>query len=106
MTIADKTILVTGANRGIGRALVAEALSRGASRVYAGTRQPLSHPDPRVLPLTLDVTSAAQIQAAAGQVESLDLLINNAGIWLSDDLSDRAALERHLAVNLDRRAHV
>ena len=60
----------------------------------------MSHPDPRVLPLTLDVTSAAQIQAAAGRVESLDFLINNAGIWLSDDLTDRAALERHLAVNL------
>jgi NAD(P)-dependent dehydrogenase (short-subunit alcohol dehydrogenase family) len=99
MTIADKTILVTGANRGIGQALVTEALSRGAGRVYAGTRQPLSHPDPRVTPLTLDVTSAEQFQAAAGQVESLDLLINNAGIWLSDDLSDRAALEQHLAVN-------
>jgi len=100
MTIADKTILVTGANRGIGQALVSEALSRGAGRVYAGTRQPLSHPDPRITPLILDVTSAAQIQAAAGQVESLDVLINNAGIWLSDDLSDRAALEQHLAVNL------
>ena len=99
MTIAGKTVLVTGANRGIGRALVEEALSRGAGRVYAGTRQPLAHPDRRVTPLTMDVTSAAQIQAAAGQVESLDILINNAGIWLFDDLSDRAALERHLAVN-------
>lgn len=99
-TIADKAVLVTGANRGIGRALVAEALSRGAKRVYAGTRQPLTHPDGRVTPLTLDVTSAAQIQAAAEQVEALDLLINNAGIWLYDDLSDRAALDRHLAVNL------
>jgi NAD(P)-dependent dehydrogenase (short-subunit alcohol dehydrogenase family) len=100
MTIADKAVLVTGANRGIGRALVDEALSRGAGRVYAGTRQPLAHPDGRVTPLALDVTSTAQIQAAAGQVESLDVLINNAGIWLFDDLSDRAALERHLAVNL------
>jgi NAD(P)-dependent dehydrogenase (short-subunit alcohol dehydrogenase family) len=81
MTIADKTILVTGANRGIGQALVTEALNRGAGRVYAGTRQPLSHPDPRVTPLTLDVTSAAQIRAAAGAVESLDVLINNAGIF-------------------------
>ena len=54
----------------------------------------------RVTPLALDVTSTAQIQAAAGQVESLDVLINNAGIWLSMTLSDRAALERHLAVNL------
>jgi NAD(P)-dependent dehydrogenase (short-subunit alcohol dehydrogenase family) len=100
MTIAGKAVLVTGANRGIGRALVDEALSRGAGRVYAGTRQPLAYSDGRVTPLALDVTSTAQIQAAAGQVESLDVLINNAGIWLFDDLSDRAALERHLAVNL------
>jgi NAD(P)-dependent dehydrogenase (short-subunit alcohol dehydrogenase family) len=100
MTIAGKTILVTGANRGIGQALVAEALRRGAKRVYAGTRQPLAHPDLRVTPLTLDVTNPAQIQAAAEQVESLDVLINNAGVFLYDDLSDQAALERHLAVNL------
>jgi NAD(P)-dependent dehydrogenase (short-subunit alcohol dehydrogenase family) len=100
MTIADKAVLVTGANRGIGQALVAEALTRGAKRVYVGTRQPLAHPDGRVTPLTLDVTSAAQIQAAADQVETLDVLINNAGIALYDDLSDRAVLERHLAVNL------
>jgi len=99
MTIADRTVLVTGANRGIGQALVQEALRRGAKRVYAGTRQPLAHPDPRVIPLPLDVTDPAQIQAAAGQVESLDVLVNNAGIWLFDDLSDRAMLERHLAVN-------
>jgi NAD(P)-dependent dehydrogenase (short-subunit alcohol dehydrogenase family) len=100
MTIEGKTVLVTGANRGIGQALVAEALSRGAKRVYAGTRQPLAHPDPRVTPLTLDVTSAAQIRAAAGQVDSLDILINNAGLAPYDDLSDRAVLEQTLAVNL------
>jgi NAD(P)-dependent dehydrogenase (short-subunit alcohol dehydrogenase family) len=99
MTIADKAILVTGANRGIGRALVQETLTRGATRVYAGTRQPLTHPDPRVTPLTLDVTNPAQIQAAADQVPSLDILINNAGIWPFDDLSDRAAIEQSLAVN-------
>ena len=99
MTIADKTVLVTGANRGIGQALVAEVLRRGAKRVYAGTRQPLDHPDERVTPLALDVTNRAQIQAAADQIESLDLLINNAGVALYDDLTDRAALERSLAVN-------
>src|SRR2546429_6494830 len=98
--ITDKAILVTGANRGIGQALVAEALSRGAKRVYAGTRQPLAHLDERVTPLTLDVTNAEQIQGAVGRVGSLDILINNAGLALYDDLSDRAALERHLAVNL------
>jgi NAD(P)-dependent dehydrogenase (short-subunit alcohol dehydrogenase family) len=100
MTIADRTILVTGANRGIGQALVEEALRRGAKRVYAGTRQPLAHSDARVTPVTLDVTDAAQIQAAVEGVESLDILINNAGLGLWDDLSDRGALEQHLAVNL------
>jgi NAD(P)-dependent dehydrogenase (short-subunit alcohol dehydrogenase family) len=100
MTIAGKAVLVTGANRGIGQALVEEALGRGAKRVYAGTRQPLTHSDSRVTPLTLDVTNAAQIQDAVERVESLDILINNAGVALFDDLSDRAALERHLAVNL------
>ena len=72
----------------------------GARRVYAGTRQPLAHADDRVTPLNLDITSAAQIQEAAGQVASLDMLINNAGVALPDDLTDPAALERHLAVNL------
>src|SRR5258708_5234871 len=100
MTIADKAVLITGANRGIGQALVEEALRRGAQRVYAGTRQPLAHPDGRVTPLTLDVTDAAQIRAAVESVESLDILINNAGLALYDDLSDRGTLERHLAVNL------
>jgi NAD(P)-dependent dehydrogenase (short-subunit alcohol dehydrogenase family) len=100
MTIAGTAVLVTGANRGIGQALVQEALRRGASRVYAGTRQSLVDPDERVTPLTLDVTNAAQVQAAVERVESLDILVNNAGIALYDDLSDRAVLEQHLAVNL------
>ncbi len=100
MTIADKTVLVTGANRGIGQALVEEALNRGAKRVYAGARQPLTHGDGRVTPLILDVTNAPQIQRAVDEVDSLDILINNAGVALYDDLSDRAMLEQHLAVNL------
>jgi NAD(P)-dependent dehydrogenase (short-subunit alcohol dehydrogenase family) len=100
MTIADKAVLVTGANRGIGQALVEEALNRGARRVYAGTRQPLNHPDERVTPLILDITNAEQIQAAIKRITSLDILINNAGVSLPDDLGDRAALEQHLAVNL------
>lgn len=100
MSITDKTILVTGANRGIGQALVDEALNRGAKRVYAGTRRPLIHPDGRVTPLTLDVTSPEQIRAAVESVASLDILINNAGLAIYEDLSDRAALEQQLAVNL------
>jgi len=77
-----------------------EALSRGAKRVYAGTRQPFSHPDERVAPVLLDVTDETRIQRAVGQVESPDVLINNAGVAIYDDLSDRAVLEQHLAVNL------
>src|SRR6266699_3607598 len=80
MKTENKTVLITGANRGIGRALVDEALRRGAQKVYAGTRGPWKLSDKRVTPLTLDVTNAAQIQRAVGQVDSLDVLINNAGI--------------------------
>jgi NAD(P)-dependent dehydrogenase (short-subunit alcohol dehydrogenase family) len=54
MTISDRTVLVTGANRGIGQALVEEALRRGPKRVYAGTRQPLTHSNGRVSPLILE----------------------------------------------------
>src|SRR3954447_1794140 len=100
LVIADKTVLVTGANRGLGRALVDEALMRGARRVYAASRQPMVVSDERVRPLMFDVTDAAQIQGAVGQVEGLDILINNAGVSVPDDLSDRSAFEQHLAVNL------
>lgn len=99
-TIANRSVLVTGANRGIGRALVDEALRRGASRVYAGTRQPLAYTDERVRALALDVTDPEHIRDAVESVEYLDILINNAGLALYDDLSDRAVLEQHLAVNL------
>jgi NAD(P)-dependent dehydrogenase (short-subunit alcohol dehydrogenase family) len=100
MDVEDKTVFVTGANRGIGQALVTEALGRGAKRVYAGARQPLTHPDARVSALMLDVTDPAQVQAAADDGRSLDLLINNAGIMVPDDPFDPAVLDRHLAVNL------
>ena len=100
MKIADSAVLVTGANRGLGKAMVEEALKRDAKRVYAGTRQSFTHANKRVTPLTLDVTSSAQIRAAVGKVDALDILINNAGISFKNDLSDRAALERLLAVNL------
>jgi NAD(P)-dependent dehydrogenase (short-subunit alcohol dehydrogenase family) len=100
MDIENKTVLITGANRGIGKALVNEALRRGAARVYAGTRSAPQISDERVVPLTLDVTNPAHIQRAVEKVVSLDILINNAGVFLQDDLSDRAGLDRNLAVNL------
>ena len=99
MNIAQKTVLVTGANRGIGRALVNEALRRGAKRVYAGTRSALQTADRRVTPLTLDVTSDSQIQRATEEVDTLDVLINNAGVAVYDGLSNSDVIEQHLAVN-------
>jgi NAD(P)-dependent dehydrogenase (short-subunit alcohol dehydrogenase family) len=100
MKIADKTILITGASRGIGRALLDAALRRGAKRVYAGTRGPLSHADARVTAVKLDVTSAEDIQRAVASIGSLDVLVNNAGIAPYDDLSNPEVLERTFAVNL------
>ncbi|OBB91840.1 SDR family NAD(P)-dependent oxidoreductase [Mycobacterium sp. 852002-30065_SCH5024008] len=99
--LSGKAILITGGNRGIGHALTVEALKRGAGRVYVGTRKALADTgDSRVTPLTLDITDKADLEAAAGQVDSLDIVINNAGLALYDDLSDPSALQQHLAVNL------
>lgn len=100
MNVREKTVLITGANRGLGQALVAEALERGAGRVYAAARQSFAHPDERVVPLVLDQTDRAQIEGAAAQVGSLDMLINNAGVCLYEDFSDRDMLTQHLATNL------
>ena len=100
MTIEGKTVLITGANRGIGQALVDEALRRGAKRVYAGSRQPITHLDERVSAVVFDVTDTDEIRNAAEGVQSLDVLVNNAGIAIYDNLSDRTVLEQHLAVNL------
>src|SRR5258708_15691235 len=100
MNIANKTVLITGANRGIGQALVDEAVRGGAKRVYAGTRSgALQNTDPRVTPLTLDVTDLAQIQRGVDEVGTLDVLINNAGIAIYDDLNNLDVIEQHLAVN-------
>jgi NAD(P)-dependent dehydrogenase (short-subunit alcohol dehydrogenase family) len=100
MNIAKKTVLVTGANRGIGAALVKEALKRGAKRVFAGTRGALPNTNPRVTAVTLDVTNASHIQQAVGEVADLDVLINNAGIGFYDDLTNLDVIQKHLDVNL------
>jgi NAD(P)-dependent dehydrogenase (short-subunit alcohol dehydrogenase family) len=69
-------------------------------RVYAGTRGTIENADTRVTPITLDVTNVAEIQQAAREVGALDVLINNAGIALYDDLSNVDAMEKHFAVNV------
>jgi NAD(P)-dependent dehydrogenase (short-subunit alcohol dehydrogenase family) len=98
--VAGSEILITGANRGIGHALVEEALRRGATRVYAGMRVPVEHPDGRVTPLALDVTDAEQIQRAVDGISSLDILVNNAGVAIYDDLTNTSVIQEHLDVNL------
>jgi NAD(P)-dependent dehydrogenase (short-subunit alcohol dehydrogenase family) len=99
-TIAGKAVLVTGANRGIGRALVGELVRRGADRVYAGTRESVAFDDGQISPVLLDVTRPEQVARAIEGIPALDVLVNNAGIARFDDLTDPAVLEQHLAVNL------
>jgi NAD(P)-dependent dehydrogenase (short-subunit alcohol dehydrogenase family) len=99
-TVNGSSVLVTGANRGIGAALVEEALDRGATRVYAAMRTLERSADERVTPLQVDVTDVAQIRHAVAAVEDLTILVNNAGLALYDDLTDRSALQQQLDVNL------
>jgi NAD(P)-dependent dehydrogenase (short-subunit alcohol dehydrogenase family) len=81
MKLDNATVLVTGANRGIGLAFVHEALARGARKVYAGARDPSTVPAlPGVEAIRLDVTNADDVAAAARHAGDITLLVNNAGI--------------------------
>lgn len=86
MEIKGAVALVTGANRGIGRAFVERLLARGIARIYAGGRTTAAEADlagcdeSRVVPLMLDVTDPAAVARAAGQATDVNLLVNNAGI--------------------------
>jgi len=84
--IHGTTALVTGANRGIGRALVDALLARGAAKVYATARnldtlkELTASSGGRVVPLQLDVTNPEQVRAAAAAARDVRLLVNNAGV--------------------------
>jgi NAD(P)-dependent dehydrogenase (short-subunit alcohol dehydrogenase family) len=103
-TIADRTVLVTGANRGLGREFVNQFLVRGAAKVYAAARDPKSVmiADPRVAAVPLDVTDPASVRSAAQTAADVDIVVNNAGISNGASVldSDTTALRQELEVNL------
>lgn len=103
-TLDGQVVLVTGANRGLGREFVNQFLERGAVKVYAAARRvdSISHTDPRVVPLELDVTDADSVARAAAAAPDVAVVINNAGISTQTSVlsADQTNLRRELEVNL------
>jgi NAD(P)-dependent dehydrogenase (short-subunit alcohol dehydrogenase family) len=107
MNIENEVMLVTGANRGLGRELVLAGLKAGAARVYAGARDPeqlqplVRGSEGRVVPLRIDVTDAESLEAAAQLAPDVSLLFNNAGVVASHGVlsSSPRALEQDFATN-------
>ncbi|MFZ0381366.1 MAG: SDR family oxidoreductase [Solirubrobacteraceae bacterium] len=80
MQIQGTTALVTGANRGIGKAFTDALLERGAAKVYAAARDVATITDPRVVPIQLDVTDFERVAAVARELDDVELVVNNAGV--------------------------
>lgn len=104
MTLLNKVVLVTGANRGIGAAIVREMLKAGAAKIYATARDTKTLPafgDARVIPLQLDIKSDASVNAAANVAGDVDVLVNNAGSLAFGDyiISDMASVEDDMQTN-------
>ncbi|MFG1907525.1 SDR family oxidoreductase [Kribbella sp. NPDC048928] len=87
-TLEGAVVLVTGGQRGIGRAIVDDLLTRGVTKVYATARDPKPSSDPRVVPLPLEVTDQASIDALAAAAPDVTVLINNAGASSPDTYLD------------------
>lgn len=99
-SLDGSVVLVTGANGGLGTHFVQAALDRGAAKVYATARRPRSWDDERIIPLYLDVTDTASIDAAVAAAPDVTVLINNAGVTPSsssllegEDADLRAVME-------------
>jgi NAD(P)-dependent dehydrogenase (short-subunit alcohol dehydrogenase family) len=100
MKIDRSIALVTGANRGLGKALTDALLQRGAAKVYAAVRRPETITDPRLVPIRLDLTDRATIDEAARLAGDVTLVINNAGISTHTPiLGDEEGLRQELEVN-------
>ncbi|AYG68690.1 MULTISPECIES: SDR family NAD(P)-dependent oxidoreductase [unclassified Rhizobium] len=80
MDVANNTVFITGANRGLGLAFAREAVRRGASKVYAGMRNTSGFSEPGIIPVQIDVTEKASIATAAEIAADTNILVNNAGI--------------------------
>jgi NAD(P)-dependent dehydrogenase (short-subunit alcohol dehydrogenase family) len=80
MDLEGTVALVTGANRGLGKAYAEALLDAGAGKVYAAARDPRTITDPRVHPVRLDVTDQGQVDEVAAALQDVTLLVNNAGI--------------------------
>lgn len=105
MNIENSIALVTGANRGLGKAYTDALLAAGASKVYAGARDPASIviSDPCLVPIKLDVTQDVEVNAAAASCADVNLLINNAGIMLASPIlaeDSESALRAEMEVNV------
>lgn len=98
MEISKQIALVTGANRGLGRHLAQELLSRGA-KVYAGARNPESIDLPGIIPLQLDITNEKSVAEASDIASDITLLINNAGSSTGAGLLDGEMDQIHLEMN-------
>ncbi len=105
----DKIALVSGANRGIGKAITIELLNRGAKKVYAGARDISTLNElkdiygEKIVPLALDVTDISSITSATQGINELDILVNNAGVFSIGGIFNGAtneSLKQNLDVNV------